>query len=97
MQRPFYNTCSLQGNDLKKAVESAQRQEEAIWLLFLHTGRKYTASDITRLTDKAGKMWPVWSNRRAITNLKKSGKLVMLDETRIGPLGKPEHFYQIAS
>jgi len=95
MTNTFYNTVHLSGSDLKQAVLNAKKQEEAVYLIFLHTGKKYTASDITRLTEKAGLKYPVWSNRRAITNLKSAGKLVMLDEMKMGLYNKPEHFYKI--
>lgn len=95
MQQTFHNTIHLSGSDLKQAVASAKKQEEAVYLIFMHTQKKYTASDITRLTEKAGFKYPVWSNRRAITNLKNAGRLVMLDQMKMGPMGKPEHFYQI--
>jgi hypothetical protein len=91
----FHNTISLSGPDLKQAVLNAKKQEEAVYLIFLHTGKPYTASDITRLTEKAGLKYPLWSNRRAITNLKTAGKLVMLEEMKMGPHGKNEHFYKI--
>jgi len=95
MPDTFYNTISLKGNDLREAVANAKKQEEAVYLIFMHTGKPYTASDITRLTEKAGLKYPVWSNRRAITNLKTAGKLVMLDEMKMGPMGKNEHLYKI--
>lgn len=92
----FFNTIALQGEELKKAVTDAKNQEDAIYLIFFSTPeRKYAASDITRLTNKAGRNWPVWSNRRAITNLKNRELLSKLDELRDGPMGKPEHLYQL--
>lgn len=93
MNTTFHNTIGLTGSDLKEAVSKAGKQESAILLIFLHTRCRYTASDITRLTERAGKRWPLWSNRRAITNLKTLGELVMLTEKKIGPQGRPEHFY----
>jgi hypothetical protein len=95
MQTTFHNTISLSGEALKKAVMDAEKQEDAIYLIFLHTGKKYTASMITALTEKAGRKWPLHSNRRALTNLKTSGKLLKLDEMKEGLYGKPESFYMI--
>jgi hypothetical protein len=97
MQTTFHNTISLSGEALKKAVMDAGTQEESIYLIFLHTGKKYTASMITHLTEKAGRKWPLHSNRRALTNLKTSGRLIMLNEMKLGLFGKPEHFYQITT
>lgn len=95
MQTTFHNTCALTGDDLKKAVCDASKQEESILLIFLHTRKPFTASKITELTNKAGKNWPIWSNRRALTNLKSKGELIMHGNTVIGPQGKPEHPYQL--
>jgi hypothetical protein len=95
MQTTFHNTISLSGDALKKAVMDAEKQEDAIYLIFLHTGKKYTASDISRITEKAGRKWPLHSNRRAITNLKTSGRLIKLQEMKEGLYGKPESFYMI--
>jgi hypothetical protein len=91
----FYNTIHLAGEELKKAVQDAKSQEAAILLIYLNTRRPYTASDITRLTEKAGRKWVLWSNRRAITNLKKAGDLVKCARQQISPHGKPEHFYTL--
>jgi hypothetical protein len=91
----FYNTVHLSGNDLKIAIKNATSQENAVYLIFLTTGKKYTASDITNITENAGIKWPIWSNRRAITNLMNNGKLSKLPELKRGPMGKPEHYYQV--
>lgn len=95
MSSTYYNTTNLSGTELKEAVAKAAKQELSIFLIFLHTRKPFTASEITRLTEKAGKQWPLWSNRRAITNLKTDKELVMLSEKKMGPMGKPEHLYQI--
>lgn len=90
----FYNTIHLAGEELKTAIENATGQESAVYLIYL-TGNKYTASDVTNLTERAGRKWPIWSNRRAITNLMNRDKLVKLSEMKMGIMGKPEHYYQI--
>lgn len=95
MYKPFYNTVGLTGDDLKQAVEKAQRQEEAVYLIYLHTGKAYGPSQILRLVQKAGKSWPITSLRRAITNLEKEGKLVKTDLMREGMFGSPEHLWTI--
>jgi hypothetical protein len=91
----FHNTIHLSGDSLKTAIKNAVGQENAVYLIFLTTGKKYTASDITTITESAGIKWPIWSNRRAITNLMNSGKLSKLPELKMGPMGKPEHYYQV--
>lgn len=91
----FYNTVNLTGDDLRNAVTNAINQETAIFLIYKNTRKPFTASDITRLTEKAGKRYPIHSNRRGITNLMKRGELVKLSETKIGEYGVKEHFYQL--
>jgi len=91
----FYNTIHLSGEELRTAVKNANGQENAVYLIFLMTGKKFTASDITKITESAGIKWPIWSNRRAITNLMNDGKLSKLSEMKTGPMGKPEHYYQV--
>lgn len=93
--KAFYNTVNLSGEELKQAVANAKAQEDAILIIYQNTRKPYTASQITALTEKAGHKWPIWSNRRALTNLKKSGELVKCDYTIGGPQGKPEHPYKI--
>jgi hypothetical protein len=91
----FHNTIHLSGEDLKKAITDAMHQEDVVYMIFCITGSKFTASDITIRTESAGKKWPIWSNRRAITNLMNKGKLAKLNEKKDGPMGKPEHYYQV--
>lgn len=93
--KTFYNTISLSGPDLKKAVENAKKQEDAIFLIYEHTGKPYSPSQILRLTEKAGKCWPITSIRRAITNLENEGKLIKTEHMREGMFGKPEHLWAI--
>ncbi len=91
----FHNTIHLSGDDLKKAITDAMHQEDVVYLIFSLTKGKYTASEITSKTESIGKSWPIWSNRRAITNLMNKGKLAKLDEMKMGPMGKNEHYYQV--
>jgi len=95
--KAFYNTCNLTGEELRQAVAGAKSQEEAILLIYMNHRKPLTASKITELTEKAGHKWPIWSNRRAITNLKSSGDLRKCGYTVPGPQGKPEHPYEINS
>jgi hypothetical protein len=98
MQETYHKPVGLEGEALKDAVAKAKAQEDAIYLIFKHTQKAYTASQITELTVKARRKWPLWSNRRALTNLtkEKAGKrLVKLPQMKIGPQGRPEHFYAL--
>lgn len=96
MAKTFHNTVGLSGNELKEAVAKALKQEEAILTIFLNTRRPFTASEITRLTEKAGHKWPLWSNRRAVTNLMNSSDLTKTAVMQLNPeTGGKEHKYAI--
>lgn len=97
MSEHFFNTTHLTGEPLKEAIVKAKSQEKAILLIFQNTPtQKWSAHDITRLTERAGFKWPLWSNRRALTNLKTRGKIVKLPAQKVSPQGSKEHFWQIA-
>ncbi len=91
----FYNTINLSGEELRQAVANARKQEHGIFLIYINTRKPFTASEITQLTEKAGLRYPLWSNRRAITNLMNQNHLVKLNQQKMGPMGKPEYQYQI--
>lgn len=94
MIKAFYNTVGLQGAELKEAVERAENQDAAIYLIF-QTGKPYSPSQIHRLMAKAGKECPITSCRRSITNLTKAGKLVKTELMQEGKYGVPEHTWII--
>lgn len=87
----YYNTNHLQGNELKEAVINAKKQEDAIYLIYKHTGNRFSPSQVLRLMEKAGKNWPITSIRRAITNLEQQRKLIKTGEMITGLFGKPEN------
>lgn len=86
----YYNTTHLSGQELKRAIEQAKKQEDAVMLLFENTGREYSPSQVMKLMVKAGWDCPITSWRRAITNLTKSGRLRQTSEQVIGMYGRPE-------
>ncbi len=91
----YYNSTSLSGEDLKQAVASAKRSQDAIMLIFDNTNCSYSPSVIHSLTTKAGLRYPITSIRRAITDLTNDGKLYHTGLTVPGPLGKPEGVWKI--
>lgn len=93
--KPYYNTNGLTGEDLKKAVANASKQEDAVLMIYLNDRRPFSPSQIQRLTEKAGKRWPITSIRRAITNLCKAGDLINTHNQVQGIYGVPENRWQI--
>ena len=90
----FHNTINLTGKDLGEAIRNAKNQELAV-LAAMSPGIARTPSQLHRMFCALGKKWPVTSIRRAVTGLEHDGKLVKLDEMRMGPLGKPEHYWSL--
>lgn len=95
MQTTFHNTIRLSGDQLKQAVITAAKQEDAIFVIYLNTRNRYTAWDIYGMMQRAGKKWPITSCRRALTNLMQKGDLVKLSDQKDGEYGKPEYYYQL--
>lgn len=92
--RSYYNTNNLTGSDLKEAIIKAEKQEEAIELLYANSDRSYSPSQVLGLMNKAGKQWPITSLRRAITNLQKKGVLVKTGEMVKGMYSSPENTWK---
>ena len=92
----FYNTISLTGDDLKKAVTTARSQQDAIMIIFENSRKPFTPSAIHGMTTRAGHKWVLTSIRRAMSDLTTDGKLRMLPNMKIGPYGAPEHFWEIS-
>jgi hypothetical protein len=91
----FYNTINLSGDDLKQAVATAKKEQEAIMLIFENTGKPFTPSAIHGMLTRAGHTWLLTSVRRAITDLTTEGKLEMLPNMKVGPYGSKEHFWKL--
>lgn len=93
--KPFYNTTGMTGEALKAAIQKAEKQEDAILLMFLHTRKAYGPSKVMELMIRAGKTWPITSIRRALTNLTQKGDLVKMPEMVQGMYGDKEHKWQL--
>lgn len=95
----YYVTTPLRADQFAAALRAAANQEEAILAIF----RRYpdsalTPSRVRAFTLAAGKRWPITSIRARITTLtKEHGLLEQTDRTVIGPEGKPEHLWRLAS
>ena len=96
MSTSFHNTINLSGPELRSAQSSAKSQEAEILKLFRQGWQTFTPSEILRQFDRQlDTNVPITSIRRGITNLTTQGFLVKLDDTRRGPLGKPEHLWAL--
>ncbi|MEZ2446095.1 hypothetical protein AB6805_30480 [Chitinophaga sp. RCC_12] len=99
----YYNTNNLTGEALHDATQRAGSQEDIIQKFFnKHRTEKFLVSEVYhRLLEdhKITERTPIWSIRRAISRLKKDGKLDKLPETAIGANahGSPEHYYQLST
>ena len=96
----FYNTIDLQGTDFAKAKKQAETQESKV-LGFLQANIKlsFTKHEIKTALVNLGKMnerTPESSVSRALSNLHKQGKILKLEEMRLGEFDKPNHLWTVA-
>ena len=88
----YFNTTNQDTVFVEKAKTKNKTQEEIVFEIFKRF-KKLSASEVLDLYP--GNI-PLTSIRRAISNLKFSGKLVITEDTQIGLYGKPEKKYQVA-
>lgn len=97
----YYKTTDLTHDELQERIQTADTQENIIQAFFNnHPHGKFTASDLEHLLkseNRIGPGTPITSIRRALTNLKKDGRINKLDEFKKGPYGMNEHFYQLST
>jgi len=91
----YFNTTNMPGKDLQMAVRAAKNQDDAILSIFLNTRSEWSPWQIHRALLKAGRNSPITSARRSITNLTKSGHLIMTGEQITGEYGRPENTWKI--
>jgi hypothetical protein len=90
----FYNTTFEKGKDLSGYFELAKEQEKKI-LLYLknHPDTQFTSEDVAFLFSP---VTPITSIRRAVCNLKKSGRIAVVDKA-MGSYKRPIFVYQYVS
>lgn len=95
----FYKTTPLDPQTLREAVVQAASQEAAILAIFQRLRAPMTPSMVQRLTDAAGKRWPLTSIRRAMSDLAREdgAPLVKTDQLLNSPFGRPEHCWRLSS
>jgi hypothetical protein len=89
----YFNTTDQSAKYTDARAEKNQTQEEIVYDIFL-AKRKLSASEVMALYPN--KNTPLTSIRRAISSLFYEGKLIKLDETKIGAYGSPEKKYRLA-
>lgn len=89
----YFNTTSLQGDELAIRKAKAQVQEAAILALF----RKHGKLGPWQAWELLGRTHPITSVRRAITNLAARDLLTKTNDYRDGPEGAREHLWATAA
>ena len=84
----YYNTNRLKGLDLFSSNQKAKTQEDLILSIFKDGKGEYTPFDIQQFLMLQGKVYPITSVRRAITNLTKMGLLVKTTSKKEGDYGQ---------
>lgn len=98
--RHYFVTTKINGAELARKIHKAQSQSKAVMELF----EKYYLLSLTaeevfnylRNHNRISVKTPKDSIKRAISVLKSEGKLIRLEETKVGEHGDPIHFYAIA-
>jgi Fe2+ or Zn2+ uptake regulation protein len=93
-QLDFFNTISLEGDELKEARKTVSKQNDRI-LLIMKSGRQLTPFDVHFEYEKRFKAAPITSIRRAMTTLTDCGKLKKLDQMVEAEYGKRNHLWQL--
>jgi hypothetical protein len=96
--KSFYNTINLQGSNLAKAKKQTETQESKI-LGFLRANpklsfTKYELKNALVNIRKISIKTPSSSISRGLSNLYKHGKVLKLQEMRLGEFDKPNHLWQ---
>ena len=94
MNKEYYNTTGLSGDELKEKHHQSSRQSDKIIRYFRKIGKPMTPSDVhTNLFDEHT---PLTSVRRAISNLtNRDGLLRKTQMKKIGIYGSKEFFWEL--
>ena len=89
----YFNTTSLRGAALAKAIASASNQDEAVMAMF----RVYRSLSPSMAWEIYGKRCPITSIRRSISELADSGALVKTGIQVPGIYKAVEHVWKLAA
>jgi hypothetical protein len=92
----YYNSTPIQGDLLLQARRIAGEQDSAVMRVF-EDGKPHTPSDVWAQLVNGGRNILPTSIRRSISTLTKAGALNKLDDSRMGPHGRPERCWQSVS
>lgn len=94
----YYQTTRLTADELNATLATVRYQDETVLALFRRFGVLTPSQAWSHYKAATGKHeTPLTSIRRSITTLTETDKVLRkLDDQRIGPLGKPEHFWTLA-
>lgn len=91
----FFNTINLTGQELAKAIRTAQKQDERVLLLFVEKNGPMTPTECSLKYNKLWQDIPITSIRRAISNLTNAGYLEKTDQKGPGMYGKQNYKWQV--
>jgi hypothetical protein len=91
----YYNTLNTGGQNLLNAIENAKKQEDRIMVIMQAKRRKMTPSEVHGVYIAWFSNTPIWSLRRAMTNLSNDGRLEKTDERVPSPYNSKEHKWQL--
>ncbi len=90
----YYNTNGLKGRGLFDSEQRAKTQEDIILEIFRNISDA-TPFEVQEILAIGGKVYPITSIRRAITNLTKGGKLRKTNIRRIGEYGQMNYAWTL--
>lgn len=93
----FYQTTPLTSDELKDAITTAKRQDDAVLSIFRRLRNSLlTPSDVHVMLSKYGRKMLKNSVRRSMTTLTGDDLLVKTDTLRKGPHHRGEHCWRLA-
>lgn len=92
-------TTPLTAIELRAAVLTAKRQEDAVLAIYRARGFALSPSDVWSIGIGHGRKWLLTSVRRSISNLSagEGAPLVQTDQLKPGPYGAREHLWERAA
>ncbi len=95
----YYDTTRIRQNSDKKeyelSVTNNKRQEDAILNIAHSMSLGFSPSQMLRKLENDGRLIPITSVRRAISDLTRDGKLVKTDKQVIGMYGRKEYVWRL--
>jgi len=90
----YFNTTNLKGDELKERQSRARTQAQDVQEILELAGKPLGASEILRRLQAPNKNPPITSVRRALSNLKSSGKVIKTPARVTGMYGTKEYTWR---